>query len=311
MTGMIVTVTGGGGFIGSKLVRALRGSGFAVRTLLGPAGSKIVLPPDDVEACFGEIDDPTVLRPLISGSSVVVHLAGPPSVAASFAAPLDYSRAHVTGTAAVVEACAQAGVRRLVYVSSAEVYGQPHQNPVDEEAAISPRSPYAAAKVGAEGFIRAGVAATRLEAIIVRPFLVYGPGMPPTTLIGSLVRQVQRTNILKVFDPRPIRDYCFVDDVVEALSLSCSAALTRNLCVYNLGGGQGISVGDLAERLLAMQWGGGTVEVAHENDRPAPAAILELVSDPPRAFRELAWQASTGIDAGLAEMLRQPLGDGQ
>jgi nucleoside-diphosphate-sugar epimerase len=115
--------------------------------------------PDGVEIQFDDICDPAALMPLVESATTVVRLAGPPSVAPSSQGPMAYAHMHVSGTAPVVDACARAGVRRLVYVSSAEVYDQPTVNPVNENAPIAPRSPYAAAKVGTEAFVRAGAIA--------------------------------------------------------------------------------------------------------------------------------------------------------
>jgi nucleoside-diphosphate-sugar epimerase len=308
---VVFAVTGGGGFIGSRLVRALRETGTAVRVLLGPPGATVVMPPDDTEACFGDIDNPAILMPLVEGATTVVHLAGPPSVASSFQNPQAYAYAHVAGTAAVVDACVRIGVRRLVYVSSAEVYGQPEANPVQEDAPLAPRSPYAAAKVGAEAFVCAGAVQGGFEAVIARPFMVYGPGMSPTSLVGSLVHQAQQRGFIEIVDPRPIRDYCFIDDVVRALIAGCSAEIPEPVRVYNLGSGVGLSVAELAKRVLAIMGSSGVVRSGAESDRSRRAEIAELISDSSRAARELAWQAITDIDTGLAEMLRSPIEEGR
>src|SRR5260370_382223 len=87
---------------------------------------------------------------LISSSDMVVHLAGPPSVAESFRRSPEYVRIHVGGTAALLQACHATGVQKLVYISSAQVYGNPTRNRVPEDHLLSPRSPYGSAKVAAE-----------------------------------------------------------------------------------------------------------------------------------------------------------------
>jgi nucleoside-diphosphate-sugar epimerase len=298
----LIAVTGGGGFIGSHLVRALRNAGVSMRVLLGPLGAAVTMAPPGTDVCFGDITTAAALIPLMKNATAVVHLAGPPSVAGSFQDPLECARVHVVGTAAVVQACALARVRRLVYVSSADVYGQPENNPVREDAPLMPRSPYAAAKVAGEAFVRAGAVSAGMEVVIARPFIVYGPGMSPTSLVASLVRQVRQARI-QVIDPRPIRDYCFVGDVVNGLMACCAGPLPEQVRVYNLGSGVGLSVAELAVRVFGLTGTHGAVDAAAPPDRPRRADIVELVGDSTRAWRELGWRATTGIDAGLAAML--------
>ena len=281
-----------------------------MRVLLGPPGAEVIMAPEGAEARFGDICDPAALAPLVEGATTVVHLAGPPSVASSFHDPMAHAHVHVSGTAAVVDACARAGVRRLVYISSADVYGQPTINPVDETAPISPRSPYAAAKVGAEAFVSAGAIAAGFEAVIARPFLVYGPGMSRTSLVGSLIDQARRGGAIEVADPRPVRDYCFVDDIVRALIASCTAELPEQVRVYNLGSDVGLSVAEVANRVRVLSDRSCVVRSAAVPRRPRDAEIVELISDSCRAARELGWQASTDIDAGLARMLRSSIENG-
>lgn len=304
LEGRIVAVTGGGGFIGSRLLRALHRAGVNARALVGPPGIAGAGLPAEIAAWHGEIDDPSVLAPLIRDATVVLHLAGPRSVAASFGAAATYARIHAAGTAAVVEACAAAGVGRLIYVSSAEVYGQPERNPVGEEAPLAPRSPYAAAKAGGEAFVRAGAAAGRFEAVIARPFSVYGPGMAPDTLIGALVGRARSGAPVEIFDPRPVRDYCHVDDVVAALIASCTVALPEPMRIYNLASGIGLPVAELARRVLALAGRTDAPRLAPEADRPRSADILALVGDPTRAACELGWCATTTLESGLAAMLQ-------
>jgi UDP-glucose 4-epimerase len=267
-------------------------------------GAALVAPPAGIEAWQGEVDDPAVLAPLVAGAALVLHLAGPRSVAASFGAAAAYARIHVAGTAALVQVCAGAGVARLIHVSSAEVYGQPARNPVREDAPLAPRSPYAAAKAGAEAFVLAGSVAGGFEAVIARPFSVYGPGMAPDTLLGALVRRARSGDPVAVFDPRPVRDYCHVDDVVAALVACCTAALPEPTRVYNLAGGVGLSVAALAGRVLAAAGRPGAPGLVPQADRPREADILALVGDPGRAARELGWRTTTSLDAGLSAMLR-------
>ena len=130
-----------------------------------------------------------MLARLARGSDVFVHLAGPPSVRRSFDAPQAYVQTHVAGTAAALAAAQRACVRRFVYISSAEVYGRPQVNPVPEDHPLRARSPYAAAKIGAEQLSGHFATAYAMETVILRPFSVYGPGVSESSLIGTILRQ--------------------------------------------------------------------------------------------------------------------------
>lgn len=296
-----VAVTGAGGFIGSAVVRALLAEGAQVRALVGPAGADVVRPPRGVTAMFAEITDADALRDLLAATGTVVHLAGPPSVAASFENPAEYARAHVVGTATLLEACRGAEVTRLVHVSSAEIYAQPSSNPVDEEHRVEPRSPYGAAKMGAEYMVRAMAPMLRLEAAVLRPFSVYGPGGPARSLVGSVVRQAVTGQSVRVADLRPVRDYCFVEDVARAVVRSCHAPLPEPVRVYNVGSGRGVPVGEVVRIILDSTGAIGPVVADAGPDRPASAAVTALVASTRRAAQELGWEATTSLSSGIAQ----------
>jgi nucleoside-diphosphate-sugar epimerase len=302
LRGRPVLVTGSGGFVGSAVTRRLVELGADVRGLAGPASEAASLrrPPPGVRVAHGEIDDRALLAELVAGVDVVYHAAGPPSVAASFDAPARYLRVHAAGTAALLEACAAAGVGRLVHVSSAEVYG-PAVGEVAEDHPRAPRSPYGVAKLAAELVIETWAARAGFLATVIRPFSLYGPGSSPRSLVAQLLAQLAdpASRSLRVADPRPVRDHCFIDDAADAIA---RAGLRQGEPVraYNLASGHGASVADVA-RALARAAGRGELplEVA-ESDRPDAAVTLALIGNPARARAELAIAAATSLDDGLA-----------
>lgn len=256
--------------------------------------------PPGVDLVEGDIGDVALLARLVADATAVVHLAGSPSVAASFVDPVEYARTHVVGTAAVLTACRDA-VARLVYVSSAEVYGQPAAGVgmVAETAPAAPRSPYGACKVGAEAMIAALAPATGLEAIVLRPFSVYGPGARRDGVLPTVLWQALHAEAVEVADLAPVRDYVFVDDVADALLRATRCPLPPGPPVTcNLASGKGVSVGDLAALALAVV--GRSVPVRQARaDRPATASVSRLVGDTRRAGQVLGWEATTPLEEGL------------
>ena len=249
-----------------------------------------------------DLTDVTQVRPLLDGVDVVLHLAGPPSVAESFVDPLGYLRVHAVGTAAVLDACRGSHVSRFVYVSSAEVYGASRQTPVNEDTPCQPQSPYGASKLAAEGLVRAMAPDFGLPSAILRPFSVYGPGQRPTSLAGTIVAQARAGGPVRIFDPRPIRDMVFVDDLGQALLAACRARILENPVTFNVCSGRGTASGELAHivaQLAAVE----EDETGASSDRPADLDVLELVGDPDRAHRELQWRATTPLEDGLRRTL--------
>jgi nucleoside-diphosphate-sugar epimerase len=302
-----VLVTGAGGFLGAALVRRLVELGARVRALVGPAAApELLAPPPDVVAAYGDLTEPRVLDGLFDPShgelACVYHLAGPPSVVGSFAEPARYLQIHAGGTAAVLERCIAARVARLVYVSSAEVYGVVH-GPVTEEHPRQPRSPYGAAKLAAELVLESCAAVGGVQATVLRPFSIYGPGAGPRSLIAGLVAAAVRGEPSRVADPAPVRDYCFVSDAIEAIvrggdrdGLAARA--------YNIASGRGTSVEDVARAVLRAAGRGELAVLPAAPDRPAAAMTYALIGNPARARDELGFRAEITLDDGLARTLR-------
>jgi nucleoside-diphosphate-sugar epimerase len=301
---MRVFVTGAGGFLGHAVLSRGVQLHHEMRVHVGPPGFHGIRPGPDVPTVHADIEDVDALRSLAARADVVVHLAGPAAVAASFDEAAEYLRVHVLGTEATVRLCRVLDAPRLVYVSSAEVYGQPSRSPVPEDAPLRPRSPYGAAKVGAEGVVGAAVRAHGLDAVVLRPFSVYGPGMRPGSVIGTVLTQALAGDEVQLFATRVVRDFCLVDDVAEAVWAACTTVPPRTgLRVYNVGSGRGTSMAELARTVFAVLDRSGRVTQRAGQDRPAAADIVELVADVAAARRDLGWQARTPLPIGLRRTL--------
>ncbi len=286
---VIAAITGAGGFIGRATVEAILSQGLVVREHMGPETF--------------DIADAANQRDFFEGAQVVVHLAGPPSVAESVAHPVECVRAHVVGTAAVIEAMRTFNVARIVYVSSAEVYGDAGEADVREDALLSPRSPYGAAKAGAELLLRASAAAYGIRGYILRPFSIYGRNVSTSGVIHAIVEQVRSNDEdIVLNDLAPIRDYCFVEDAATAIAVACTVE-TDTIRTLNVGTGVGTSVLDLA-RTIDQLMNGCAREIRQRNGATRAGEIYRLVADVSAAGDVLGWRATYDLTTGLSRMLQ-------
>jgi nucleoside-diphosphate-sugar epimerase len=295
-----VGLIGANGFIGSAILRALLQSGVAPRALCGPSATPFPIP-KRIESRTCALTDVRSLRSWVFGLDVIIHAGGPPSVEQSFEIPEEYVRTHVQGTTTLLHACHEAKVERVIYISSAEVYGRPERNPVSESHRLQARSPYAAAKIGAEKMIEAHAETFGLQAIILRPFSIYGSRLNPRSLFGTIVAMAQRGSVC-LRDLRPIRDYCYVDDLAAAV-LKASLLSPDKLQIFNIGTGKGTTVGDFAKLVLRCMGKNILVTEQPSDARPSQSEIFELIADISQARNVLEWCPETDLEEGIRRAL--------
>ena len=229
-----ILVTGGAGFIGSNLVDALLARGYSVRVLDNlSTGKRSNLPADKrVELIEGDVADAQVVRSALQGCGAVVHLAAVASVQASVDDPVGTHRSNLIGTLNVCEAMREAGVRRVVFASSAAVYGNNGEGQaIDEDTPKSPLTPYAADKLASEHYLDFYRRQHGLEPVVFRFFNIYGPRQDPSSPYSGVIsifteRAQQRSPIAVFGDGEQTRDFLYVGDLVELLvqALECKDA---------------------------------------------------------------------------------------
>lgn len=298
---MSYIVTGGAGFIGSHLVDALLDKGEDIHVVDDlSTGKKENLNP---AASFHKMDicNPGLNKLICSiRPEVVFHLAAQVSVPRSLVNPYEDTRVNVLGTVNLLEACVQAGVKRVVFSSSAAVYGMPQYLPVDEEHPLLTISPYGASKVAAEKYLQLYNRIYDLEYVILRYANVFGPRQDVDGEGGvvSIFAQAMRDSLpLKIYgDGEQTRDFIYVKDVVRAnlAALLCTSAITVNVSTE-----RATSINQLANILNKI--GKFTSLIKHEPERPGD--IRDSILCNKHAKKELHWEPIYTMEEGLYEML--------
>lgn len=313
-----VLVTGGAGFIGSHVVAALRAAGRAVVVLDDfSAGRRENLAEwtDDPEVAIVEADVRRDLDAALAGRgpfAAVIHLAAQTSVIRSVAAPLDDLDTNLRATASLALWAARAGIPRLVFASSAAVYGDAAAPPIDEDAPTRPLSPYGAGKRAAELYLGCLGPLVGLSTACLRLFNVYGPRQDPQSPYAGVVaafleRALAREPLVVHGDGAQTRDLVYVGDVARALvaaagvgwDLLAGAGPTGQV-VCNIGTGREVPVAALAELAVAAARACGRDGAVIVRSAARPGEIARSAAATGRATR-LGFVA----EAELAEGLRR------
>ena len=245
-------VTGGGGFIGSNLVRALLAQGRRVRVLDNFAtGFRENLDEvkNKIDLLEGDIRDPDTCRKACDGVDIVFHQAAIPSVPRSMEDPQLSFDVNVVGTHHMLMAARDAGVRRFVFAASSSAYGASEDLPKRETMAVLPLSPYAAAKVAGELLAATFYRAFGLPTVSLRYFNVFGPHQDPSNQYAGVIAAFATAMIggrrPTIFgDGTQSRDFTFVENAVHANLLAAKAPETHGETV-NVGCGEAISLNEM------------------------------------------------------------------
>lgn len=310
---MKLLVMGGAGYIGSVVAAQLLAAGHEVTVADNLSrGHRDAVP---APASFVEADllDPASLHTLLApGFDAVLHFAALSLVAESVAEPTLYYRANVGGTVNLLDAMRTAGVARLVFSSTAAVYGEPAAVPIPEDAATVPTNPYGASKLAVDQAIAFAAAAHGLGAVSLRYFNVAGASGPygerhhPETHLIPLVLQAASgarpsVSVYGTDYPTPdgtaIRDYIHVEDLARAHVLALDATLDGGHRIYNLGSGTGYSVREVIDTARSVT--GSSIESVEAPRRPGDPAVLVASSERIRA--DLGWSPERDLAAMIGD----------
>ena len=305
LAGRSVLITGGAGFIGSHLVDALVAEGARVRVLDDFSSGRrenLANAGPGVDIVHGDVCDDGALDRALPGVEVVMHLATR-CVRLSLSDPDEVHRVNSHGTLRVLLAARRHGARRVVYVSSSEVYGTGVKVPMAEDHPLEPTTIYGASKLAGELYTQAITRSFGLPTVVVRPFNTYGPRAHFAGVYGEVI---PRFTVRLLNGRRPVifgdglqtRDFTYVGDTVRGV-LAAAVVGEATGQVFNLARGEEVSVRRLAE-LLAKAI---DPTVTPEFGAARPADVRRHWADVARARAELGFRALVGIEEGLARYL--------
>ncbi len=302
--GRRILVTGGAGFVGSRLVARLAEAGARVTVLDDLFTGKAEAVPAGVELVVGSVTDEPLVRDLVGRATLVFHLAAR-NIIASTANPRDDYATNIGGTLNVLLAAREARVERVVYTSSASIYGNPRSIPINEEDALEPLSPYAVSKLAGEHYCFAFYESYGTPVSAVRYSNIYGPGQRPDNpycgVVSKFFAGAMAGEVLGIHgDGQQTRDFTYIDDAVEATILAAIHPRAEGE-VFNVGTGIETSVNDLAATIAEVL----EREVITEPvDRRDVDNIRRRVVNIEKARRMLRWSPQMTIQRGLAETAR-------
>ena len=291
-------VTGGAGFIGSHIVEHYQGKSEEIRVLDNlRTGHRQNLAGLQCTFLEGSVTDRQLVRKAVAGIDFIFHLAAMVSVPESMSKPTEYADVNVQGLLNVLEEASTAGVRKLVFASSAAIYGDNQTVPKLETMTPEPKSPYALTKLHGEHHLDLFQREGRIETAALRFFNVFGPRQDPNGAYAAAVpifleKAILGEDITVFGDGEQTRDFIYVKDIVSALTYAAETPGVTG--IFNAGYGGQITINKLAARLIANA--GSPSKILHAPARPGDVRHSRASAE---RLHTAGWDPSYTLEQGL------------
>jgi len=304
-----ILVSGAGGFIGSHLTEYLIEQGHKVRAFVRYNScnfwgwlekSKYI---DNIEIYSGDIRDYDSVYESIKGIDYVFHLAALIGIPYSYHSPLAYIKTNIEGTYNILQAARELKIKRVVHISTSEVYGTAQYVPIDEKHPINPQSPYAASKASADYLAKSFYLSFDLPVTIVRPFNTFGPRQSARAVIPTIISQaLSGKKEIELGNLNSSRDFSYVLDTVEGIYKIGLHPDTLGE-VVNIGTGKDISVRDLVTLISKLTEADLKARVDSKRIRPEKSEVQRLICDYSKAHNLTAWKPRYTLEEGLEKTI--------
>ncbi|MDO8487411.1 MAG: UDP-glucose 4-epimerase GalE [Candidatus Curtissbacteria bacterium] len=295
-----ILVTGGAGFIGGHVTKILLDEGHDVVVLDNLSKGHKDSVDKRAQLIVGDMADPVKTKEALSGADAVIHMAGLIVVPESVKDPIKYAQNNVLGSVSLLESMRETGVKKIIFSSSACVYGTPDTLPIKEDAPLRPDNPYGATKASIESFLQAYHANFGFDVTILRYFNPYGPGElhdPETHAIPNFIKSaLSKKPIPLYWKGEQVRDFIYIEDLARAHTDVLSLA---GFNIFNLGTEKGVKVKDVIDKIFEIV--GFEVEVKDLGERLGDVAANYASSE--RLHEAVGWQAKVNLKDGLKQTI--------
>lgn len=304
---MKVLVTGGGGFIGSHIVSQLLDRGDEVVVFDNFSTNPKGVNYGSATIIEGDVKDTELVKKSLEGVDAVIHMASFISVEESVKNPISYLENNVLGTASVLTAMREIGVKKIVFSSSATVYGQPESLPIREDAPLSAANPYAATKIASEAICESFARTDGFEVSVLRYFNPYGPWenhQPETHVIPNFILAgLEKMPVPLYWKGEQVRDFIYVEDLAAAHIAVLGQSRAKRVEgrgsfeVYNVGSEKGTKIVDVLNALSDIL--GYNLEIEDRGERPGD--VMANYASSSKLQESTGWQAKVDLKEGLKQ----------
>ncbi len=293
--GVPVLVTGANGLTGSHLCRELLKEGARVRGLVRPTSrlENLLDIRDRMELAVGDVTDPATLRPALAGVGCLFHSGAVVSLSDAMHDPDKAIQVNSVGAYNIASSAMKAGVKKMLHIGTCHIYGDQPVYPIPETAVPRPIGIYAAAKFSGEILIRS-LLLQGFQVVFSRSFAKFGPGQSTHFLIPNIIAQVLRGEEVRLGDPRPTRDYCYITDVVRGYMRILEKGRAGE--IYHLSSGVERSVEQIYD-LVARMCESRVRPVWNQSARSIDT--LRQAGDSTKNRTELGWEPQVSFEEGL------------